>query len=221
MVLYILRVYLHSSEIAGKHVFFLTWELEPHGKSSMFPLWKLDSCSLKPARKTIWFISLLITTTNLDKYLSFLKERGWVPFLLGCHLTVRSHLIRVAAGVVVNTYKTLSLDLFSHGTVLCVPGVVFPALKLQGNVCEPGNWGLMVKQYYPPVKAGELQPQSCQKNTLIDFPLQQELWSSFEFLSFLKETVYLALLAGKSFDSTVSSYLGNNYGSQHLQNTLL
>ena len=38
MVLYILRVCLHSSEIAGKHVFILTWELEPHGKSSIFPL---------------------------------------------------------------------------------------------------------------------------------------------------------------------------------------
>lgn len=140
MVLYILRVCLHSSEIAGKHVFILTWELEPHGKSSIFPLWKLDSCSLKPARKAIWFISLLITTTNLDKYLSFLKERPWVRFLLGCHLTVRSHLIRVAAGVVVNTYKTLSLD---HGMVLCFPGVVFPALKLQGNVfvnLEIGAW---------------------------------------------------------------------------------
>lgn len=52
-------------------------------------------------------------------------------FLLGCHLTIRSHLIRVAAGVVVNTYKTLSLD---RGMVLCFSGVVFPALKLQGNV---------------------------------------------------------------------------------------
>ena len=44
---------------------------------------------------------------------------------------IKKIIFTLTAGVVVNTYKTLSLD---HGMVLCFPGVVFPALKLQGNV---------------------------------------------------------------------------------------
>ena len=43
-------------------MFFWTWELGPDGKSSIFPQWKLESCSLECARKTQWFIIHYITT---------------------------------------------------------------------------------------------------------------------------------------------------------------
>ena len=79
MVQYVLGVSIHNTEIAGKQVLW-TWELEPDGKSSIFPPWNLDHCSLKLARKTFWFISLFIKTT-LVMYLSFLKVISCLPFL--------------------------------------------------------------------------------------------------------------------------------------------
>ena len=35
-----------------ENMFLWPWELEPYGKCSIFPLWNLSSCSLKPGRKT-------------------------------------------------------------------------------------------------------------------------------------------------------------------------
>ena len=48
-----------------------TWELGPDGKNRIFFLWKLKSCRLKPARKTHWFIFLLILTTVFGQVFEF------------------------------------------------------------------------------------------------------------------------------------------------------
>ena len=49
------------------------WELWLDGKKKYFPHWKLDSCSIKLARKTHGFIFLSMTTAALVMILSFLK----------------------------------------------------------------------------------------------------------------------------------------------------
>lgn len=72
------------------------------------------------------------------------------------------------------------------------------------------------KHYFPLVTARELQPQTC----LWFIYLFITIKSLVKHLSFLKETVCLSLLVGKSTDSTVPANQGNNrYGSQHSQNS--
>ena len=68
------------------------------------------------------------------------------------------------------------------------------------------------------MKAGYLQPQTFQKNTLVLFLFITAFL--VKYLSSQKETTCLPLLAGKSPDSTVSPNQRNNrYGSQHSQKT--
>ena len=68
------------------------------------------------------------------------------------------------------------------------------------------------------MKAGYLQPQTFQKNTLVLFLFITAFL--VKYLSFQKETACLPLLAGKSSDSTVSpTQCNNRYGSQHSQKT--
>ena len=69
------------------------------------------------------------------------------------------------------------------------------------------------------MKAGYLQPQTFQKNTLVLFLFITAFL--VKYLSFQKETACLPLLAEKSSDSTVSpNQCNNRYGGQHSQKTL-
>ena len=75
--------------------------------------------------------------------------------------------------------------------------------------------------YFPLVTARELQPQTCQRNTLVHFSLlyNNSFGPVFEFSEINR---LMALLVGKSSDSTISpNHSKNRYGSQHSQNTLL
>ena len=61
----------------------------------------------------------------------------------------------------VNIHRTLSLDLFSHGMVQCVLVVSLHSSETAEdhvflNLGIEDHWQ---KQYFPPVKAGKLQPQ--------------------------------------------------------------
>ena len=69
----VLGAYLQSSEAAGKTF------LGNLGTVFIFLLWKVNICSLKPARKTHWFFSY--HNKNLVKYLSFLTGIGCLPIL--------------------------------------------------------------------------------------------------------------------------------------------
>ena len=81
MILCVLGVYLNFSGSVGKHV-LCTWELEHSDKSSVSPLGKLDSFSLKPAKKnTLENFSLHYTA--MATYVSFIKETGYFPVLAG------------------------------------------------------------------------------------------------------------------------------------------
>ena len=102
-----------------------TGELRPDLKA-VLSLWKLDNCLLKPSRKTLWhFIFFCITTTTMVKYLSSLKEAGCSPLLVGSHLTVKFHQIKVTTGMAVNTHRTLSPNLFFSWNGTVCPRCVF------------------------------------------------------------------------------------------------
>ena len=103
------------------------------------------------------FIFLFITTTALAKFLVFWMQQVACHFLLGSHLIVQLHLIRVKKVVVV---RTLSPNIFSHGMVQCVQGVSLhrseTAGKHIGLNLGIGTW--WPKNYFSQVKTGELQP---------------------------------------------------------------
>lgn len=77
-----LGVSLHNSETAKKHDLW-TWEISAYDKSNIFILWRQDIFSLKPSRKTKWFIFHFIRTKAFVKLLSILKETDCLPLLTG------------------------------------------------------------------------------------------------------------------------------------------
>ena len=120
-----------------------------------------------------------------------------------------------------NTHRTISPDLLSHGMVHSVMGLSLHSSETAGKhvFVNLWTWAWWQNQYFPRVNVGDLQPQICQKNTLVHFSLH---YNSFvKYLKFLKETGCLPFKTLKLSDSTVSSNQGNRHGSQHSQNTLL
>ena len=87
MVQCVLVVSLHSSETERKHALW-TWDLGPDGKRHIFPQWKLDSCSLKFARKTHWFIFFPLIQQLWSPFGVFWKKQDAYHFMLGSHLSV-------------------------------------------------------------------------------------------------------------------------------------
>ena len=117
--------------------------------------------------------SFVFQTNNRFGQVFEFSERNMLPatLLLVNHLTVCFHLIRAATGMA-HTLTEHFPDFFSHGMEHCVLGVLLQALKLQGKMIlwtwELGTDG---KTGSSPVKAGYLQPQTCQKTTLVHFSL--------------------------------------------------
>ena len=148
-------------------------------KKSFFHLWKLDSFSSKPARKTHSFIFLFIKITALTKFLSFVAETGFLPLLAGMLADSTFNLIRVARGMTVETHTALSPDLFFFFMKLySVSKVSFlKALNMQRNLfCVPGNWDLMVKIIFSHCKSWVLQWHLPEKLTASFLhSLQQQL----------------------------------------------
>ena len=174
-----------------------------------FHLGKLDSCSLKPGRKTHRFIYLFIETATLVKYLSFLKETCCFPLL--CWEVMSYTTISPKQGN--SRYGSqhsqciLSWPLF-YGMGQCVL-----AMSLQSSetaeehifvILAIGVW--WQKRYFPLEKAWYLQPQNCQENNLVHFSLHNinNFSQVFQFFFFFKETDHFSLLAGNSSDITVS-----------------
>ena len=210
---------LFSSDTAGKHVLW-TWELVTDGKSSIFLMWNLDSCFIKPSRKTPRFIFLFIITT-LVKYLSFLKETACLPLL-----SEKTSESTVSPNQDKNIYgsqysQNILPWYFSHWMVQCALGVFVFSSKAVGK-CVFVNWvlGPDVKNRIFPLG----KPDRCNLK-----PARKAHWFIYLFLTttlvtylnFVKETGCLPLLAWKSSDSTVLPTQGNNrYGSKHSQNIL-
>ena len=117
MVHCVLGVSLHSSETAGKHV-FVNLGIGAWWKKKYFPTVKTLSF---PEKHTGSFFSSLQQIWL--SFLIFWKQQVACQFLLGNHLIVHFHLIRVTTDMFNNTHWTLSPDTFSYGIVQCVLGV--------------------------------------------------------------------------------------------------
>ena len=130
--------------------------------------------------KPWWFIFLFITTAALVKFLIFWTQQVASHFLLGSHLTVQFHLIRVKNVVVVRTF---SPNIFSHGMVQCVQWVSLHGSGIAGKhiVLKLGIGTWWQKIYFSQVKTGELQPQTCQKNSVLFFSLHYNNSCSHNF----------------------------------------
>lgn len=84
-------------------------------------MWELIVVNFKPARESHWFISL-ITTKGMLKILIFIKKQTAWHFYWEVIWKYWFTWIRLTTGMVVNTHRTLSPDLFSYGISHCVPG---------------------------------------------------------------------------------------------------
>ena len=140
-------------------------------------MWELDSCSLKPARESHWFISL-ITTKGMLKILIFIKKQTAWHFLLGSHLKILIHLIRLTTGMVVNSHRPLSPDLFSYGISHCVPGE--SSLKFLGKKFL-WNWemDLMAKEVFSLSETWIFISLNLPENHIVSFFSSLQLWSWF------------------------------------------
>ena len=137
---------VYKAQKLQQSMFLQTWELRPDGKRSIFPLWKLDNCLLKTARKTPYFIFLFITATALVKHLNFL--------VTGClsRLAGKSSDSTVSPDQSNNSYasehsqNTLPWPHCSWDGAVC-PRSVFTYLWncWETWFCEPRNWGLNEK----------------------------------------------------------------------------
>ena len=92
---------------------------------------------------------LFITTTALFKYLSFLKETGFLPLLAGKTSDSILSLNQETRDMAVNTQENPPLNFFSHGMEQCVLGVSFHSFESAGkHVLWTSNWGLMAKEVF-------------------------------------------------------------------------
>ena len=139
---------------------------------TFFPVWNLDSCSLKPARKSLWFICLSNKQQVWSNIWVFWKKHTACHSLACKPSDSMLSLNQGSNRYGTHTHRTLFPDFFSHGMENCVLGVLLQALKLQGKMIL-WIWELKTdgKTGFSPVKAGYLQPQTCQKNTLVHFSL--------------------------------------------------
>ena len=62
-----------------------------------------------------------------------MKEKAAFHFLLGSHLILLLHLIRVTTDMTFNTHRTLSPDLLFHGMVHSIMGVSLHSFETSGK----------------------------------------------------------------------------------------
>lgn len=164
----------------------MTWKLDSNVKDffSQCETWIVAASNL-PEKSHSFILSLSQINNSFGQVFEF-SERNMLPatLLLGNFLTVHFHLIRAATGMVL-TLAEHSSDFFSHGTEHCVLGVLFTSSETAGrnDFVNLGirNWW---QTGFSPVKAGHLQPQICQKNTLVHFSLHYnnkfcQIWREF------------------------------------------
>ena len=79
----------------------------------------------------------------------------------------------------------------------------------------PGNWSIVIKAVFLPWESWIVSASNLpKKNTLENFSLHYTAMATY--VSFIKETGYFPVLAGKSPDFRNSQTEGNNsYCSQH------
>lgn len=171
----------------------------------VFSLWKLESCSLKRARKTLWIIYLFITAKSLVKHLSFQKEIGHFPLLawksLDSPVSSKKREQQVWQTTLTKHSPQISLLMKDCSVSWWASFSLLRSYRERG-FCEPGFRDTMAKAVYSPGKL-ELQPQTRQKNTLLLFFFHYSK-NLVKILSFLKETGCWPQLAGKTSDSIVS-----------------
>ena len=153
-------------------MFFWTWALGTIGKSNIFLLWKLVSFSLIPTPKIYWFIFLFITTI-LVTYLCFMKETACLKLLAGklSESTVSPNQGNNRYGSQ-HSQDSLPWYLFSWNSTLCPSVYLLSSETVRNHVFVNLGFGAWWnRQYFPPVKSGWLQAQTCQENTLFHFSL--------------------------------------------------
>lgn len=146
-----LGVSLQNSETARRHA-FLSLGIGPDGKISTFPLWKLDSYTLKSARNAHWLIFLVIKSTILFMYFSFLRQ-------IGCLLLLAENSNSTVSLIQGNnryasqpSQSTLPWSVFSWNGTVCSRCIFTQLWACRENFFgESGNC-----VYFPPVKSGYL-----------------------------------------------------------------
>ena len=129
------------------------------------------------------------------KVLVFRKKQVTCHLLLGSHLKVQIHLLRVTTGMAVNTHKTFSPNPSSLGIVQWrYSGVLTKFWKCRETCfCEPRHWGLMAKEVF----------SNCESSKAVASNLPEKHTGSFLSLynkrcsqdsNFHKETNCLPLL---------------------------
>lgn len=163
------RSSLRCLKLLSIHVLW-TWELGLHSKSSISPGKKLDSCSLRPARKTPIYL-FIETATLVRKYLSFWKKHAAFHFFIGkSSLILQFHLNKSNNGYgSQHSQCTLPWSL-SHGMGQCVLAM---SLQSSGSrrtcFCDPRYWDLVAKKYFPLRKLDACSHKTARKTTWFVF----------------------------------------------------
>ena len=187
---------------------FGAWVLGPGGKNIIFPLWQLESCSLKPASDSFIFS---LQQKVWSSIWVFWKKQSACPYLLGSQLTVQFQLIRETTDMEVNTRRTLSQDMFPREQVQRVLCVSFTLLRN----CR-ARWQ---KRCFP-----TLRLEGCRLK-----PVWKILWFFYLLMSattfvctwvfWIKQAACHSLL-GSSHSRVWPNQGNNRCDSQHSQNTL-
>lgn len=117
MVYCVLAVSLHNSETTKRHE-FLNLGNGPDRKISIFPLWKLDSYTLKSAINAHWLI-FLIKNTTLFMYFSFLRQIACLLLLAGNSNSIVSLTQGNSRYGSRPSHSTLPWPLFSWNGTMC------------------------------------------------------------------------------------------------------
>ena len=85
-----------------------------------------------PEKHTLVHFSLHYNN-SFGIHFDIMEETGCLPLIVRNDLTVQFHLIRVKAGMAVNTHRTLSYEQFSSGMSCCALGVSLHSSETAGK----------------------------------------------------------------------------------------
>ena len=201
MVQCVLGVSLHNSETAKRHA-FLNLGNGPDRKISIFPLWKLNSYTLKSAINAHWLIFLLIKNTTLFMYFSFLRQIGCLLLLAGNSNSIVSLIQGNNRYGSQPSHSTLPWPLFSWNGTMCHRCVFTQLWDCRKTFFgESGNCVKIVKAVFSSCEKWILAV-SNQPEKHTDFSVHHKK-NLVKYLSFLTGTRCLPL-ARKSSHRTVS-----------------
>ena len=180
-------------------MYLLIWQLGPVGRT-IFPLWILDSAASDLPKIHTHLFSSSLKQHLWSSFWIFWKQQDACRFFweVICDSTVSPNQGNNRYGSQ-RSQNTLPWHLFSWNSTLYPSVYLLSSETVRNHVFVNLGFGAWCnRQYFPPVKAGWLQAQTCQENRVSFFSsLKHQLWSIFEFSKqFSKEIGCLPLLAG-------------------------